>query len=135
MGKTIFQNVKFNVPTDDTTYDSTNTDILKNLKFVRRAHKIIGFAIFSKQLEQVDLRGTFKMDISGNEVFPDNTDSKMFTVNASVPVEGKFFKFKEPYPVGNYELNIEYTSTNNILTAFVAHDVTFCFMIEQKDND
>lgn len=133
MGKIFFQNVRLNITADNTTYDNTNTDILKNLKFSKRASKVLGLAVMSKQLAQLDLRGTFKMDISGKEIFPDNTDTKLFTTNASVPVEGKFFMFKEPLPVGNSEITLEYKSTNNILLVFAAHDVQFTFMLEEVD--
>lgn len=127
MGKIIFQNFKINIPTDDTEFSPTG------LKFDQRSGNILAFGIFSKRIDQVDLRGIFKMEIDGKEIFPDDTDTKMFSTNASVPVEKKMYKFSEPIEAGNLELRLKYKSTNNALTPFVAHDVTYTFMIETKD--
>ncbi len=124
--KIIYQNIKISVTTDNTTYrlDSAVID--------SRAKEVLGLGIFSKRLDQVDLRGSLKLDLGGNPVFPENTDTKMFTTNASVPVKDKFFMFHSPIPVGNAAVDWTYNCKPNALQAFVAHDVTLVLILRQE---
>lgn len=127
---TIISHYKINIPTDNLEYPA------KDLKLDQRAKKVIGLGIFSKRMDQVDLRGTFQLEIDGKEIFPKDTDTKMFTTNAAVPVSEKMYIFKDsdgklaPIDAGSKLLNIIYKSTTNALAAFVPHDVTFTLILE-----
>jgi hypothetical protein len=123
--KIIYQNIKASIVADDTTVRQ-NTAVIDS-----RAKEILGLGIFSKRLDQVDLRGSFKLDLGGSPVFPENTDAKMFTTNASVPVKDKFFMFHEPLAVGNAAVDWLYNCKANALQAFVAHDVTLVLILRQ----
>lgn len=124
------QHFTISIPTDNQEYRASD------LKIDPRAKKVIGFGIFSKRIDQVDLRGTFQLEIDGKEIFPKETDTKMFTTNAMVPVSEKIFTFKDsegklaPIDAGSHLLNILYKSSDNVLSAFVAHDVKFTFILE-----
>ena len=79
------------------------------------------------------------MEIDGREVFPKETDAKLFTTNASVKVMDKFYNFRDskgiatPLDAGDQTLKIRYRSDNNALVAFAAHDVQFSFMMKTKE--
>lgn len=128
--QTTIQHFKINIPADNAEYPLTDA------KLDPRSKKVIGFWIVSKRIDQVDLRGTFKMEIDGKEVFPEGTDTKILTTNAMVPVKDKMYLFKNsagaltPLDAGSHLLNIRYKSSNNALAAFAAHDVTFSFILE-----
>ena len=132
MGKRLIQHFKINIPADNDDYDNND------LKFRQEVEKVVGFALMSKRMDQVDLRGTFYLEINGKEVFPKETDAKLFTTNASVKVMDKFYIFKDskgndtPLDAGDQTLKIRYRSDNNALVAFAAHDVQFSFMLVSK---
>lgn len=110
-----------------------------DLKFDNRTGKILGVMLHSSRLDQLWLRGSFRMTISGIEIFPIRTPSKMFVVNSSAALKDRFYMFNDskgnPAPVesGDLTLALKLLSTNNALQAFAAYDFTFSFMIETKE--
>jgi hypothetical protein len=124
--KIIYQNIKINIAADNSTV-TENTAVID-----KKGQEVLGLAIFSKRLDQVDLRGSFRLDLGGQPIFPENTDTKMLTTNASVPVKEKFYMFPEPIAVGNSAIDWRYKCDANALVPFVAHDVTLVLMLREN---
>lgn len=116
-------NVKLNVTADNAIYETNNITLPPDTK------EIVAIGLFSKRLDQVDLRGSFKLKLGGTDVFDTETDAKILTTNASVPVKDKLLTFPKPMDVGNRQVELMYKSSNNDLLPFAAHDVTLVLLI------
>ncbi len=129
----IYQNFSTAIAADSATEVDAG-----DLKFDNRSGKILAFMLTSKLLNQLWLRGSFRMFISGREIFPTGTPAKMFVINSSTPLEGRWYYFRDsegkldPLDAGDLSMQLKLLSTNNALEAFAAYDFTFTFKIETK---
>jgi hypothetical protein len=105
---------------------SKKFDLDKNIKLVHR------MTITSDDLKQVFYRGSQRIEISGDEIFPEDYESKLLMSGISVPPDEKFRTLGNGVVAGNGEIKVLYKDTESPHAAFSPYKVNFNFQCELK---
>ena len=101
-------------------------DLDKNVKLVR------GILISSNYPNLLFYRGSQRIEISGEEIFPENYESKLLMSGISVAPDQKFRTLGDGVVAGNGELRIQYKDTANARAPFESYSVTIIVQCEMK---
>jgi hypothetical protein len=101
---------------------SKKFDLDKNVKFVR------GILLSSNYPNLLFYRGSQRIEISGEEIFPENYESKILMSGLSVAPDEKF----NGVIAGNGEVKILYKDTANSHAPFESYSVTIILQCEMK---
>lgn len=77
-------------------------------------------------------RGTLRLEVNKEEVFPDNTDSKRFTTSFNVPSNQKPYKFSTPLRSGNGIVKVTYVDVPDGRTVFAPYWVKVSLECENE---
>lgn len=88
--------------------------------------KVEAVQVTSDAPEKAYFRGSQKMTINGEEIFPDDYESKLLLSNVGVPAKDRFVPLGEIDP-GNKKLKIEYKDTDHSSAPFADYTVTYVF--------
>jgi hypothetical protein len=113
----------FNVDTPNTSYPK-KFDLDKNVKVVK------GLLLSSGKPNQLYYRGSQKIEISGQEIFPDDYESRLLMSGLSVPPDNKYADLGDDVQAGNGEVKVYYKDTDNSLAPFDAYDVSLYLVCE-----
>ena len=115
------------VPTAATSY---------NQKFVldKDVLSVRGVLVTADRTDLLYLRGSQKIEISGEEIFPEDYESQMLMTGLAVPPDDKYFTLAEGrgIPSGNGEIKILFKDAPNAALAFSVYNVTIMFACEIK---
>lgn len=89
-------------------------DLDKNVKLVR------GIMLSSDRLNSLFYRGSQRIEISGDEIFPEDFESKILMSGLAVPPDQKYKTLGNGVIAGNGEIKINYKDTNNPNAPFAA---------------
>lgn len=105
---------------------SKKFDLDKNTKLVLRV------TVSSDNPKLLFFRGSQRLEISGDEIFPEDYESKLLMSGISVPPDQKFRSFGDGVIAGNGEVKVLYKDTENPNAPFVPYNVSFIFQCELK---
>lgn len=86
---------------------SKKFDLDKNIKLVR------GILLSSDKPNFLFYRGSQRIEISGDEIFPEDFESKILMSGLAVPPDQKYRSLGDGVVSGNGEFKIQYKDTNN----------------------
>ena len=115
----------FAVDTEGGIYNK-KFDLDKNVKLVR------GILISSDLPLMLYYRGSQRIEISGDEIFPEDYESKILMSGLSVPPDEKFKTLGDGVVAGNGEVKIQYKDFGNPLAPFTGYKVTVTLQCEMK---
>ena len=102
---------------------SKKFDLDKNVKVVH------GIVMSSDKPNLLFYRGSQRIELSGEELYPEDFESKMFMSGLAVPPDQKY---KSLVVAGNGELKIQFKDTHNPNAAFSAYKVIIGLLCEMK---
>ena len=101
-------------------------DLDKNVKVVH------GILLSSDRPKLLFYRGSQRIEISGDEIFPEDYESKILMSGISVPPDNKFRRLGNGVVAGNGEVKIQYKDTPNSSASFVSYRVIITLQCEMK---
>lgn len=105
---------------------SKKFDLDKNVKLVR------GILLSSSRPNLLFYRGSQRIEISGEEIFAEDYESKILMSGLSVAPDQKFRTLGNGVVAGNGEVKIQYKDTANPQAPFEAYRVTIILQCEMK---
>lgn len=121
--KYIKKRFSFSVTAPDQGY-SKKFDLDKNIRSVR------GILLSTDQPNLLFYRGSQKIELSGEEIFPEDWESKLIMSGLAVPPDGKFYSLGDGYLAGNGELKVQFKDTNTPLAPFDTYQVNIYLLCE-----
>ena len=121
--KFVKKRYSFIVDTPSTSY-SKKFDLVKNIKLVR------GILISSDKPDLLFFRGSQKITVNGDELFPEDYESKLLMSGISVPPDQKYADLGDGVIAGNGEVKISYKDSENSTTSFSSYEVNMYLMCE-----
>lgn len=125
MNRLVEKVYSFSVDTENGVYNK-KFDLDKNVKLVR------GILISSDSPVMIFYRGSQRIEISGDEIFPEDYESKLLMSGLSVPPDDKFRTLGDGVIAGNGELKIQYKDNTNANAPFVSYKVLVIVQCEMK---
>lgn len=101
-------------------------DLDKNVKVVH------GIAISSDRPNLLFYRGSQRIELSGDELFPEDYESKMFMSGMAVAPDSKYKSLGSGVVAGNGELKIQFKDAHNPNAAFAPYKVMVTLLCEMK---
>jgi hypothetical protein len=105
---------------------SKKFDLDKNVKVVH------GIVMSSDKPNLLFYRGSQRIELSGEELYPEDFESKMFMSGLAVPPDQKYKSLGNAVVAGNGELKIQFKDTHNPNAPFSAYKVIIGLLCEMK---
>lgn len=121
MSKIIYKRYTIAVDGANASY-SKKFDLDKNIK------SVTAMQITSDKPEQIYNRGSQKLEISGDEIYPEDYETKLLMSGISVAPDSRFVELGNVQP-GNGEIKVLYKDFNGPV-AFSAYSVVLIFKCE-----
>jgi len=104
-------------------------DLDKNIKV------LWALRISADQPQLLFYRGTQRIELSGDELYPDGTESKVFMSGINTPPDDKWRSIEEGagLPTGNEELKVIYVDADNPKAVFAPYNVYITLKCEIDD--
>ncbi len=115
----------FVVETANETY-SKKFDLDKNVRVIH------GILLSSDLPNMLFFRGSQRIEINGDELFPENYESKILMSGISVPPNEKFRKLGNGVISGNGEVKLQYKDEESPMTGFSPYKVVVVLQCEMK---
>jgi hypothetical protein len=101
-------------------------DLDKNVKVVH------GIAISSNRPNLLFYRGSQRIELSGDELYPEDYESKMFMSGMAVAPDNKYKSLGNGVIAGNGELKIQFKDSHNPNAPFESYKVIITLLCEMK---
>lgn len=101
-------------------------DLDKNVKLVN------AILLSSDQPSHLFYRGSQRIEISGDEIFPEDFESKILMSGISVPPDQKYRTLGNGVVAGNGEIKIQYKDGNNANVSFCPYKVIIVLQCVMK---
>jgi hypothetical protein len=124
MGKRVKKRFDIEVTTADTIHTKT-FELDKNVESVH------GILFTSDRDDLLYYRGTGKVEINNNEVFPEGYESKLLMSGLNTSPNDRYYNTGGIQP-GNFKLKVDYKDTNDARLAFTAYRVSVYLDLEIK---
>jgi hypothetical protein len=105
---------------------SKKFDLDKNVKLVH------GILLSSDKLNLLFYRGSQRIEISGDEIFPEDFESKILMSGMGVAPDQKYRSLGNGVVAGNGEVKIQYKDTHNPNADFTTYKVMVVLQCEMK---
>lgn len=115
----------FLVDTQSTPY-SKKFDLDKNVRLVH------GILLSSDRPNLLFYRGSQRIEINGDELFPEDYESKLLMTGIAVPPDEKFRSLGNGVVTGNGEVKVQYKDTANPNADFTPYKVILVLKCELK---
>ncbi|MDB5274468.1 MAG: hypothetical protein JWO58_2835 [Chitinophagaceae bacterium] len=123
--KIIHKTFSFLVDQDQTTYNK-KFDLDKNVRVV------LGLVLSSDDPRQLYFRGSQRLEINGDEIYPEDYESKLLMSGISVPPNEKYLDLGNGVIAGNGEIKMLFKDSANINSAFSSYKVILTIKCELK---
>lgn len=110
-GKIVYKSFSFLVNTPLTSYNK-KFELDKNIKLVK------ALMLSSNKPNQLFFRGSQKLEINGDELYPEDYESRLLMSGISVPPNERYVGLGDAVLAGNGEVKIVYKDTDNTLAPF-----------------
>lgn len=101
-------------------------DLDKNVKLVH------GIMMSSDRPDLLFYRGSQRIELSGEELFPEDFESKIFMSGMAVAPDDKYRSLGNGVVAGNGEFKIQYKDSSNVNAPFAAYKVIVTLLCEMK---
>jgi hypothetical protein len=91
-----------------------------------------GIVISSDRPNLLYYRGTQRIELSGEELYPEDFETKMFMSGMAVAPDQKYKSLGNGVIAGNGELKIQFKDTHNPNAPFEAYKVIITLLCEMK---
>jgi hypothetical protein len=105
---------------------SRTFELDKDIKVIK------GILLTSNKDEQLYYRGTQKIEINKEELFPDNYESKLLMSGVNVPPTKRYYVIGS-ISTGNSLVKVDYTDTDDGRTPFSAYRVSLYLDCEREE--
>jgi hypothetical protein len=99
-------------------------------KSVKNIH---GISLLSNRPDLMAYRGSLRLEINKEEIFPDGYSANRLMSSPNVKPNDRAYDIGKN-PAGNGLIKIEYTDSDDGRTLFAAYTVTLCVDGEREDN-
>lgn len=99
----------------------------------KNVSKVNAILLTSDKEEQLYNRGSQKIEINGQEIFPEKYESKLLMSGLNVSPNDRFYKL-ENIAVGNRIMKVEFTDNNDTRSSFSAYRVSVYLELETETN-
>jgi hypothetical protein len=125
MGKRIKKRYDIDVP-------SANVIHSKTFELDKNVEKVHGLLFTSDRDDLMYYRGSGKVEINSDEIFPEGYETKLLMSGLNVSPNERFYNLGGVTP-GNFKLKVEYKDTPDSRLAFVAYRVSIYLDVEVKE--
>ena len=123
--KEVYKPFVFLVPTANTSY-SLKFVLDKSIRLVR------GIQLLADKPNQLYYRGSQRIEISGDELFPEDYESKLLMSGISVAPDERWVDLGNGVVAGNGEVKLLFKDSENANASFSAYKVTIVLKCELK---
>ena len=123
--KIVYKRFSFIVDTANTNYPK-KFDLDKDIRIVK------ALQMTSSQSNMLFYRGSQRIEISGDELYPEDYESKLLMSGISVPPEERFSELGNNVLAGNGEVKVLYKDKDNPSTFFSPYEVSIVLKCELK---
>jgi len=115
-GNIVYKTFSFLVDTPNISYNK-KFELDKNIKVVS------AIMLSSDKPNQLFFRGSQKLEINGEELYPEDYESRLLMSGISVPPNERYVDMGDSVLAGNGEVKIVYKDTDNTLASFDTYKV------------
>jgi hypothetical protein len=101
-------------------------DLDKNVKLVR------GILLSSNIPSLLFYRGSLRLEVSGDEIFPEDFEARVLMSGLAVPPNQKYYTLGNGVIAGNGEIKIQFKDVDNPNAAFTGYKVVIMLQCEMK---
>lgn len=99
----------------------------------KNVSKVNAILLTSDKEEQLYNRGSQKIEINGQEIFPEKYESKLLMSGLNISPNDRFYKL-ENIAVGNRIMKVEFADSNDSRSVFSAYRVSVYLEMETETN-
>jgi hypothetical protein len=110
--------------------DQPSKSYSKRFELDKTIRVVNGLLMSSNKPHLLFYRGSQKIDISGEEIFPEDYESRLLMSGISVPPNQKFADLGDNVLAGNGEVKILYKDFENTSAAFEPYEVSIYMLCE-----
>ena len=125
MGKRIKKRYDIDVP-------SANAIHSKTFELDKTVEKVHGLLFSSDRDDLMYYRGSAKVEINSDEIFPEGYETKLLMSGLNVSPNERYYNLGGVAP-GNFKVKVEYKDTADARLQFVPYRVTIYLDVEIKD--
>lgn len=104
----------------------------KTFELDKNVTKVHGMLFASDRDDLMYYRGSAKVEINSDEIFPEGYETKLLMSGLNVSPNDRFYNLGG-VPPGNFKLKVEYKDTADARLQFVQHRVSIYLDVEIKD--
>jgi hypothetical protein len=97
----------------------------------KNVSKVNAILLTSDKEEQLYNRGSQKIEINGQEIFPEKYESKLLMSGLAVSPNDKYYKLPQ-VAIGNRIMKVEYTDSNDSRSSFSTYRVSVYLEMETE---
>ncbi len=124
MNKRIKKRYDVDIPTASALHSKT-------FELDKTVEKIHGILFASDRDDLMYYRGSAKVEINSEEIFPEGYESKLLMSGLNVSPNDRYYNLGG-IPPGNFKVKVEYKDTADTRLAFVPHRVSIYLDVEVK---
>ena len=110
--------------------DVGNSSYDKKFTLDKQVKVVHGLLLSSDKPQMLFYRGVQRIEISGDELFPEGYESKLLMSGISVPPNEKFRSLGNGVLAGNGEIKIRYEDVENVSASFEEYKVVIVLQCE-----
>lgn len=104
----------------------------KTFELDKTVHKVHGILFASDRDDLMYYRGSGKVEINSDEIFPEGYETKLLMSGLNVSPNDRFYSLGG-VPPGNFKVKVEYKDTADARLQFTAYRVSIYLDVEIKD--
>lgn len=112
--------------------ETESQQISKTFILDKNVKLVTGVQITSNSPKHLFYRGSQRIEISGDEIFPDDFESKILMSGLAVSPDHKYRTLGDGVIAGNGEIKVQYRDAVSANAVFEPYKVTFIFLCEMK---
>lgn len=116
----------------DIDVSSANGLHSKTFELDKTVQKIHGILFASDRDDLMYYRGSAKVEINSEEIFPEGYESKLLMSGLNVSPNERFYNLGG-VPPGNFKVKVEYRDTPDTRLAFTPYRISIYLDVETKD--
>ena len=116
----------------DIEVTTANTLHSKTFELDKTVEKVHGILFASDRDDLMYYRGSNKVEINSDEIFPEGYESKLLMSGLNVSPNDRFYNLGGA-PPGNFKVKVEYKDTPDARLQFVPYRVSIYLDVETKD--
>ena len=114
----------------DIEVTEANKAISKTFELDKDIVSVKGITVTSNRDDLLYFRGSQRIEINRDEIFPDEYESKLLMSGVNAPVDKRYYDLGNVNP-GNKSIKIDYKDTDSTLAFFQPYRVSYYFECEK----